>query len=114
MCRHGGVEYAAQFIYGRKPTEEEQACDPGMVWRCWVGVWGGGVVTALTQIICTSLYAVGKDEALYIAVDNVYSVLGDDAPYTEDEVVAALQAFELDQEKAIAHLLSQKATTNGM
>lgn len=45
------------------------------------------------------------DEELYRAVDNVYAVLGDDAPFTEDEVISALEACDFNEEKAISHLL---------
>jgi hypothetical protein len=47
------------------------------------------------------------DEELYKAVDNVYGVLGDDAPVTEDEVIAALQRFDFDEEKAVSALLAE-------
>jgi len=48
-----------------------------------------------------------EDEELYKAVDNVYGVIGDDAPVTEDEVIAALQRFDFDEEKAVSALLAQ-------
>jgi hypothetical protein len=40
-------------------------------------------------------------------VDNVYGVIGDDAPVTEDEVIAALQRFDFDEEKAVSALLAE-------
>lgn len=66
---------------------------------------------ALLSIHESLIVAVIPDEELYRAVDNVYAVLGDDAPYTEDEVIAALERFDMNEEKAISHLLGTQSST---
>lgn len=106
---------SAQFIYNRNKSHQEQtAYDPGESSPAASPMMSRRAVARFIDRVC-GVPSCGRgcthtDEELYRAVDNVYAVLGDDAPYTEEEVIAALDRFDLNEEKAISHLLASQHT----